>query len=176
MNAEPFTHNIAVETIPAAGKKFHIEADAAACRELAKALGLLEVQGLAADLDVRMRSGRAVKVQGMVRASVVQLDVVTLEPVVQEIIEPIDVTLVPEERSAPLRRHPVAAGPAGEDEPDTYRDGRIDLGALAVEHMALGLDPYPRAPGVEFAAHIEDDPAEDPSPFAVLAGLKRNDE
>ena len=56
--------------------------------------------------------------------------------------------------------------------PDVYRDGRIDLGAIVAEHLALGLDPYPRSPGVAFDGHIEDDPAADPSPFAALAALK----
>lgn len=29
-------------------------------------------------------------------------------------------------------------------------NGRIDLGALTAEFLALGLDPYPRKPGVDF--------------------------
>ena len=47
-------------------------------------------------------------------------------------------------------------------------DGRIDLGALAAEFFALGLDPYPRKPGAEFVAPPE--PAPPDSPFAALAG------
>ena len=39
----------------------------------------------------------------------------------------------------------------GEDAPDPIVDGKIDLGALAAEFLALGLDPYPRKPGVAFA-------------------------
>ena len=35
-----------------------------------------------------------------------------------------------------------------EDAPDPIVDGKIDLGALAAEFMILGLDPYPRKPGV----------------------------
>ena len=37
-------------------------------------------------------------------------------------------------------------------------NGRIDLGQLAAEFLALGLDPYPRKPGVEFAPVVEDFP------------------
>jgi hypothetical protein len=55
-----------------------------------------------------------------------------------------------------------------------YYDGRIDLGAIAAEHLALGLDPYPRAPGAEFADHIED-AARETSPFAALGLLKKED-
>ena len=40
--------------------------------------------------------------------------------------------------------------------PSIYQNGRIDLGAIVAEHLALGLDPYPRTPGVDFPGHIED--------------------
>ena len=44
---------------------------------------------------------------------------------------------------------------ADEDRPDPVVDGKIDLGAVAAEFFALGLDPYPRKPGVEFVAPAE---------------------
>jgi len=37
--------------------------------------------------------------------------------------------------------------------------------------MALGLDPYPRKPGVSFQP-VEEDPEPDDSPFADLARLR----
>jgi hypothetical protein len=61
----------------------------------------------------------------------------------------------------------------GEDLPDPIVAGRIDLGALVAEFLALGLDPYPRKPGVEFAE--PQGAAHEPvgeSPFAKLRGLK----
>ena len=35
--------------------------------------------------------------------------------------------------------------------PDEIVNGQIDLGALTAEFLALGLDPYPRKPGVDFS-------------------------
>lgn len=58
-----------------------------------------------------------------------------------------------------------------EDPPEPIVDGRLDLGALAAEFMALGLDPYPRKPGVSFKP-VEEDPEPDDSPFADLARLR----
>jgi hypothetical protein len=49
-----------------------------------------------------------------------------------------------------------------EEEPDPIVDGKIDLGALAAEFMILGLDPYPRKPGVDF---IPPSSQEDVSPL-----------
>ncbi|MGB7247021.1 MAG: DUF177 domain-containing protein, partial [Methylovirgula sp.] len=44
-----------------------------------------------------------------------------------------------------------APGVPERDPPDAIVDGMIDVGALAAEFLALGLDPYPKKPGVEFA-------------------------
>ena len=52
------------------------------------------------------------------------------------------------------------------DAPDPLIDGKIDIGALATEFVALGLDPYPRKPGVTF-----EPPSDGPGsvkPFSVL--------
>ena len=55
---------------------------------------------------------------------------------------------------------------ADEDEPDPIIDGKIDLGALAAEFFALGLDPYPRKPGVSFESPEEAEATV--SPFSAL--------
>ena len=57
-----------------------------------------------------------------------------------------------------------------EDPPDLIVDGRIDLGALAAEFLALWLDPYPRKPGAAFEPGEEE--AGRDSPFAALARLR----
>ncbi len=58
-----------------------------------------------------------------------------------------------------------------DDPPDVLEGDTIDVAAYLVEHFALELDPFPRAPGAEFVQPPE--PAE-PSPFAKLAALKRD--
>ena len=59
----------------------------------------------------------------------------------------------------------------GADAPDPIVDGKIDLGALAAEFLALGLDPYPRKPGAEFAPPAADEPPD--SPFDALAKIAK---
>jgi hypothetical protein len=54
--------------------------------------------------------------------------------------------------------------------PDEIVNGQVDLGALTAEFLALGLDPYPRKPGVDF--NFEDGSAKPDSPFAALGRLK----
>ena len=56
------------------------------------------------------------------------------------------------------------------DPPDLIIDGHIDLGAVTVEFLALGLDPFPRKPDAKFS-YI--DPADQKeNPFAKLITLK----
>jgi uncharacterized metal-binding protein YceD (DUF177 family) len=77
--------------------------------------------------------------------------------------------------SAPLRRTadlPAAADiPLDDDLPEEIDSLHYDLAAPLVEEFVLALDPYPRAPGVEFEPRIEGEEAPE-NPFAVLKGLK----
>jgi uncharacterized metal-binding protein YceD (DUF177 family) len=59
-----------------------------------------------------------------------------------------------------------------EDPPEPIYDGVIDLGALAVEFIALALEPFPRKSGVELPVQTDSGRLE--SPFAVLAALKKS--
>lgn len=159
--------------IPSVGRSFRVEASEAEREALAEQLGIAEVTALAAELEVRPQGRDAYAVKGTLSARVVQTDVVTLEPVPQTVEEAVDVTLVPAESVE--REEPAHTESDEGDKPDLYQGGCIALGILVAEHLALGLDPYPRAPGVEFTGLIEDDSAAEPSAFAALARLKKDE-
>jgi len=149
-----------------AGLAVTLDPNAEARARLAASLGIEAVPALHAELFVKPRAGDAYAVTGTVAARVVQACVVTLAPVEQSLAEEVDVMLFPAEDGGSVFGRP-------EDQAlrDTYAGGRIDLDAIVAEHVALGLDPYPRAPGVAFEGHIEDAGEDDPSPFAALARL-----
>ena len=166
-----FSRIVRVDNLPGRGLRQHIAADGQERAALAERLGLAWVESLEADF-LLTRSGRGARVQGETRAKVTQTCVVTLEPFDVEIVEEVDVRFAPP--ADRLRR------PEGEeqeirfdqeDEPDPLIDGRIDIGELAAEFIALGLDPYPRKPGVEFES-LEDEGDEEQAPFASLAQLR----
>jgi uncharacterized metal-binding protein YceD (DUF177 family) len=162
--------------VPAEGRRVELKPDAAGRRALAEQLGIPEVTELVADFTVYPLGADTYSVRGSVAATVVQTDVVTLEPVQQRVEETIDLTFAAAE-AASAERAAQALGEPGEDSgPELFCNGRIELGALTQEYLALGLDPYPRAPGVEFGAHIEDDSATEASHFAALAKLKKDEE
>jgi uncharacterized metal-binding protein YceD (DUF177 family) len=175
MSAKPLSFSIRADEVPAAGRHYRVEATEAERRTLAEELGIPEVKALAADIDGRLLAEGAISLRGNLTASVVQTDVVTLEPVEQSVEEEVDLTLVPAEKAEEAPPGPVPAGSDEQESPELFQNGRIDLGALVGEHLALGLDLYPRAPGVEFSGHVEDDAAES-SPFAALGKLRKDGE
>ena len=135
---------------------------------LARELGILGIDALSGEFVVEPKSDGRVLVSGRVRAEVRQACVVTLEPVQETIDEPVDLVFAPPDLYAKLVGEiPEEAG-IDLDPPERLEDGAVDLGAVMGEFLALGLAPYPRAPGATFESGEE--PGKD-SPFAALGKL-----
>lgn len=147
-----------------------------------RAYDLLDLPVFSAEFELKPWRKNGVIVKGRLRARAVQPCVSTLEPVAQEIDEPFEIFFLPTEaaggKSAETDALEVDIDFEGDDPPETFENGRIDLAAVALEQFALALDPYPRAKAAQAAlpletegkeAAIEDKP---PSPFAVLSRLK----
>jgi uncharacterized metal-binding protein YceD (DUF177 family) len=154
-----------VEDIPAAGLHVEIDAPAEARAAVTELAAVRDVAHLSAELDLARR-GAGVRVSGRVQARIGQTCVVTLEPVENEIDEPVDVIFAPPDAGAQA-----AAKDGSGEPPDALTDGKIDLAAVATEFLILGIDPYPRKPGAEFSTQNAED--EGDRPFAALAALKR---
>ncbi len=171
----PFARKIEAHAISAAGRTEHLEATKTELALIARIYGLLEARSLSADLTLERSPAGEITVAGRVTADIVQECVVSLVPVEQHIDEPIEARLVPD-RSP---KAPVTPKPGSEmmidrdapDPPDVYSGTSIDVGALVLEHFALAIDPYPRAPGVELPASTNE-AAGPESPFAALSALK----
>jgi hypothetical protein len=169
----PWHVPVTLEGVPETGRHVDLVADAAVRAAVASVAGLRDLPRLEASFDVTRRGEDGLHVTGSVSATVGQNCVVTLEPLVSEIDETIDLTFVPR----------AAAEPSDEetkpeprdvrwDDPEPLVGGTVDLGALATEFLILGLDPYPRKPGAVFEAPQVDAP--DPGPFAALAKLTKD--
>ena len=170
----PFSLTVAVRDIGRRGRTVKLATDADQRAALAEALGVAAIERLGGEFELEMVSGSSVHLRGRFEADVVQTCVVSLEPVQQHIEESVSVTLMPLETTDRRPNASVLVDPMDEEDRDTYSNGRIDLGVIVSEQLALLLDPYPRAPGVEFEA-AENAEAEKPdSPFAALERLKRD--
>ncbi len=135
-------------------------------------LALPALPRLEASFDLTRHGRDGLRVAGRVAATVVQNCVVTLDPIESEIDEIINLMFVPASQ-APAPKPNAAAYQAvdSEDPPETLHDGVVDLGAVATEFLLLGIDPYPKKPGVAFDAPVANDPSG--HPFAALAALKK---
>jgi uncharacterized metal-binding protein YceD (DUF177 family) len=173
----PFSRPLDLAAIPAAPIERAITAAAAELAAVAAAYAIPEVHALSAVLTVGREPGGVIRVKGRVAAEIVQACVVSLVPVPQVIDEAIDMRLAeatPRPGSEATRPGAeVMIDPAEPDPPDIVSGPAIDLGAIAVEHFLLAVDPYPRAPGAELPAEAADpSPMTDASPFAALARLR----
>ena len=176
-DAPPFSRRVRVDALPADGLSQTIEASPDERAALAALNRLPAIASLTASFTVR-RSGRGgARVTAKVHAEITQLCVVSLEPFAATVDEPVDVRFAPAATAAPRcgagrRKTSRWSRVGGEDPPDPIIDGKIDLGALAAEFFALGLDPYPRKPGVAFDPPGAAQDGEE-SPFAALADPKK---
>jgi uncharacterized metal-binding protein YceD (DUF177 family) len=162
MDKTPWSVPVTVENIPDTGLHMEIEAPAAVRAAVAELAAVRDMAQLSAVFDLT-RQGAGAHVSGRVSALVGQTCVVTLEPIESKLDEAIDVSFGP----------PGAAPSKDTDEPpEPLTNGRVDLGALATEFLILGIDPYPRKQGVQFAPPKVEEAGE--HPFAVLAPLKKS--
>ena len=148
-----------------------IEATPAEREALASFYELPAIAALTATLRLEPWGRGGARVTGAVHGELTQVCVVSLEPFPATVDEDMDVRFAPQ-TAANSRSTPIEATQtfslADEDEPDPVIDGKIDLGALTTELFALGLDPYPRKPGVVLDEERSNSEPTD-SPFAALA-------
>jgi hypothetical protein len=168
--AGPLTRLVRVDALPQEGRIVTIEASPAEREALASLYKLPAIAALTATLRLDPAGRGGARVIGAVHGEFTQICVVSLEPFPGTVDEVVDMRFAPQEEEDSTRRaarEALTLSLADEDDPDPVIGGKIDLGALTAEFFALGLDPYPRKPGVEFAAPAESTPSD--SPFAALA-------
>lgn len=169
-DTSPLSQPILVATLPDDGLTVKVAPDAQARAALAEDFGIPGIPALTAQVTLVPGRKGSVHVTGHVDAVVTQTCVVTLEDFDAPVSEDIDLTFAPEDQLPEVR--PGAEIDVTElDIPDPLVDGTVDIGAVVAEFLALGLDPYPRKPGVAFEGPDEPSP-EQASPFAALARLR----
>jgi uncharacterized metal-binding protein YceD (DUF177 family) len=172
--ADPWSVPIAVLQIPDTGLHRDLEADQATRAAMAEVAGLREIISANASLDVTPDRDGRFHVTGRVRARIGQTCVVTLDPIENDIDEPIDLMFAPPEQIpvlADLVDEAAESDSEIPDPPEPIENGFIDLGRLATDALLLAIDPYPRKPDAVFKPVITAPDPED-HPFAALKALK----
>jgi uncharacterized metal-binding protein YceD (DUF177 family) len=178
----PWQVPVSVDEVLDDGRHFDLVADAETRAAVAKVAGLRDLPRLEAHFDVARYRTDGLRVDGRVLATVGQTCVVTLDPLTNEIAEDVALVFAPlAEVKAKTSEKPRMSDNSEtadtmqadwDDEVEPLVSGSIDLGAVATEFLLLGLNPYPRKPGVEFQP--PHDPSSDEGPFAALAALKKD--
>jgi hypothetical protein len=155
------------------GDQVVLDADEAERAALAKAVAVLEVPKFSARIVLKKLSPTRFSLHYDLAAEILQACVVTLEPLAARITK----DFVRELHHTPsLNRvtKEVIVTPGDDELPDEIESLHYDLADPLLEEFLLAIDPYPRAPGVEFAPPegMGDKPE---SPFAVLKALKSGD-
>jgi uncharacterized metal-binding protein YceD (DUF177 family) len=178
-----FARPVTAERVGRDGLDLAIEANAAECEALARRFGLVAIDALRADCRLRPVAGGMIELAAQFEARVVQECVVTLEPVPAEVRGSFEqrYALDPQVLRSFIGEED-AFDPEADDPPEALADGAIDLGEAVAQQLAVSLDPYPRAPGVEFPGQViggdetiaKPQPSPNkPNPFAVLNKLKK---
>ena len=159
---------LAVHELPDTGRRYQITADEHVRAAICRLAQLRDLSRLEASFEVVRRGRSAVSVVGRVSATVGQNCVVTLEPILNEVEESIDVVYT--SKVAGQYHQTLDIDFAGEDPPEPLADGMLDLGEIATEFLIMGIDPYPKKPGATFEPPQASD--NEAHPFAALAALK----
>jgi len=122
----------------------------AECAAIAKRLELESLGSFTATITLsRIRAGDVLRIAGHIKAELAQPCIVTLEPVPETIDEEFELLMsesVTEESFDPDSEDFL-------DMPEPLPGKSIDIGEIAVQYLALALNPYPRKPGVEFEGY-----------------------
>jgi uncharacterized metal-binding protein YceD (DUF177 family) len=172
MNNAPLSHVYNLGRLGQSGDEVLFEAGEEQRAGLAALAEVLAVPEFAARIALKKLSPTRFAIHYDLAAAIVQACVVTLEPVSARIARSFNRELLymPNLRRTAEAKE-VIVSPGEEEVPEEIGSLHYDLAVPLVEEFLLAIDPYPRAPGVEFAApkEMQDAPQ---SPFAVLKGLK----
>ncbi len=158
------------------GLKVDLAADEAHRVAIAQAFGMIALNSLTAHAETRSAPGDKpiVRVSLTLKGEVTQECGVTLEPFTHVISGELEIDCIEKQRVT----NEIAEIGAREftlddlDEPDVIENGQIDLGQYVIEALGEAYDPFARKPGAVFE---EPETLKEPSPFAVLAQLKRDE-
>ena len=168
-----FSYPLTVADLPLNSQHYHMLANADNLRFLAMVLQIPQVKFFEADFYIKPDHNTSILVvSGHIKADLVLQSVISLENFDHKYDFDFETAF---DAQATLQKQKEEGDNWDKDTPEIVVNGKIDLGDIAIEQVALRLDNYPRRPGEEFSFKPDFDPDEKQSntPFAVLAKLKK---
>ena len=166
------SRQLRLDRVPPAGVSLDIDASEIERAALTRRFGVMSVPEMTAHVALRAESAGFWRVDGRLRALVVQACGVTLEPVEQRIDEAFSLRFTTEAEEVDRDTGELVVGA---EAPEPLPGDTLDLGEIVADQLALSIDPFPRKPGAQLADILPATPAPaaEEGPFAALAALKR---
>lgn len=177
------------QTVTSTPQKTRIAASEEERKALCTRLGLNNISSLSADVTLHREKGSVIHVNGLMKASVMQVCSVTTDPVQTQIEETFEgwfadqdrIVMLAKARHERLGRMTDSEIPILDEseDPEPLVNGMIDIGELVVQHLSLAVDAFPRRRGLE-DTEIIDVSAGDPAalvrrnPFEALKNWKKS--
>jgi hypothetical protein len=171
MNALPLQWTIEVNPNTGTAAAFHFEADAGELERLKNYVEVEDLLAFSADIKILPLAQGKVRAVGSFEAKLVQASVINLEPLSASVSDSFSVEYWPPEAISELN---VETIDLETDPPEALVSGRVPIGALLSELLAISVDPYPRAEGDVFE-WSDGTWASEESPFAELVRLRKPD-
>ena len=153
-----------IRTVGARPKIIEWQATKEECKAIAERLKIRAVKALSASVSVEVED--LVTVKGCFNADVVQSCVVTMADVDEHIKDSFTEYFSTSQATKSIDLDMEAP------DVEPIENGRIDVGELVIEYLALALNPYPRKEGVVSGLAQRDKEEEEKTrPFAGLADL-----
>lgn len=169
-----FSYPIVVDELTRTEKRYHLKAESRDLEYLTEVLQVPSVKGFEAEILLKMKpKEHFLEVSGKVRAELELESVISLEHFTKT-YEP-EFSLVYDTAMTYKEQKELLDDDNAADVPDIVENGRIDLGQIAIEQVALVMEDYPRQDGevFEFISEFDEETTKAQNPFSVLAKLKK---
>ena len=168
-----FSYPIEVEALGAGLKKYQIKAKEKELLHLAEVLKIPAIKSCEAEIFLEnSHKTHHLDVSGKIKAVITQTSVISLEDFDREYDFSFEMFFDTKATYKDIRD---MEPEFDDDVPDILEQGKIDLGNIIIEQIALQLDDYPRKEGevFSFVSEFDEETTQAQNPFNVLKKLKK---
>lgn len=168
-----FSYPLKLEDMSQATQKYVLKANPKELEYITELMKVPAVKSFSAEINVKLlKKEHIVEVNGFVDADVEQTSVISLENFIKPYHSDFSLRFDTKMTLSELKELDFEY----DDEVlDILDNGQIDLASIAMEHLALVLDDFPRKDGevFSFCSEFDEETTEAANPFAVLKKLKK---
>ena len=166
-----FSYPLKIDELGQGEQTYNLNADKEQLETLKEILQVPSVNSFQATLKLKFQKKRGLlEITGTAKANMELVSVISLEPFKKDYTADFKLTY---DTNATYEEIYAEDDDIENDVCDIVYDGKIDLGDIAIEQIALVMEDHPRKEGEEFTSIIEDNEPIKNNPFAALAKLKK---